>query len=358
MDRKTKSIVKKVALIFLLLITVSIFGVYRYWQNGVKPVAESNEEIVEIEIPLGSNRNQIGTILEENNLINSFLVYNIYTRLSEENDFRAGTYQMSKSMSLEEIVGYLNKGGKPIKLDPSTILSIPEGINLEQIADRFEENTNFTSENFMEVVQDVAFIENMAKNYPKLLTDAIEASTETRYTLEGYLFPATYDVFEETTVEEIIEEMLAQSDQVLDPYYEEIQESDLNVHEILTLASYIEREGTTDKDRGLISGVFYNRIELGMPLQTDLSVIYALGEHKEHVTLEDLKVDSPYNTYMYKGIGAGPINSPSESAIKASLNPAKTDYVYFLADLKTGKVYFAETYDEHLEYKSKYLDNN
>lgn len=358
MERKTNSIGKKVLVIFLLIIGLAIFGGYRYWQKGVNPVAASNEETVEIEIPLGSSRKQIGIILEENNLINSFLVYNLYTKLNEENNFRAGTYQMSQSMSLEEILSYLKKGGKPVESNPTMLLSIPEGINLEQIAERMEKRTHFTSENFMEVVQDDAFIKQMAEKFPDLLTDAVEASVQTRYTLEGYLFPATYDVFEQTTVEEIIEEMLNQSNQVLTPYYEKIQASDFNLHEILTLASYIEREGTSDKDRGLISGVFRNRLELEMPLQTDLSVIYALGEHKERVSLEDLEVDSPYNTYMYKGIGPGPINSPSESAIKASIEPTETDYVYFLADLKTGNVYFAETYDEHLEYKSKYLDNN
>lgn len=357
MERKEKSIVKKVLLVFLLLIGVAIFAVYRFWQNGVNPVAESNEEIIEIEVPLGSNRKQIGNILEDNDLINSFLIYNIYTRLNEESNFQAGTYQMSQAMSLEEIVDYLNDGGVPIKPEPIANLSIPEGINIEQIANRFEEYTEFSSEKFMELMADEDFIEQMAEKYPELLTDALEASAQTRYTLEGYLFPATYEFFEETTLKEIIGEMLSRTNQVLAPYYTDISNGDLNVHEILTLASYIEREGTTTEDRGLISGVFYNRIELGMPLQTDLSVIYALGEHKEHVTLADLKVDSPYNTYMYKGLGAGPINSPSESAIVASLNPKETDYVYFLADLETGKVYFAKTYDEHLEYKSKYLDN-
>lgn len=357
MERNEKSIVKKVILVFLILIGVAIFAVYRFWQNGMNPVAEANEETIEIEVPLGSNRKQIGTILDENNLINSFLVYNIYTRLNEETNFKAGTYQISQSMSLEEIVNYLNDGGTPIKPEPIANLSIPEGINVEQIADRFEEYTDFSSEQFMEFMQDAEYIQKMAEKYPELLTDAVEASAQTRYTLEGYLFPATYEIFEETTLEEIIGEMLARTNQVLTPSYKEMQVGELNVHEILTLASYIEREGTTTEDRKLISGVFYNRIELGMPLQTDLSVIYALGEHKERVSLADLEVDSPYNTYMYKGLGAGPINSPSESAIIASLNPEETDYVYFLADLETGKVYFAETYDQHLEYKRKYLDN-
>ncbi len=358
MERKAKSIVKKVLLIFLLLIAAVIFAVYRFWQNGVNPVAETSEEVIEIVVPLGSNRKKIGTILEENNLINSFLVYNLYTRLNEENNFQAGTYQMSQSMSLEEIVNYLNEGGTPIKPEAIARVTIPEGIHIEEIASRFEEVSDFSSEEFMEIVQDSTFIENMTEEYPELLTDAIDASSQTRYVLEGYLYPATYEIYEETSLADIVKEMLAQMNQVLNPYYEEIQAGDLNVHEILTLASYIEGEGVSDEDRALIAGVFYNRIDIGMLLRTDPSVSYALGEHRERITYADLEVDSPYNTYKYKGIGAGPINSPSKSAIEASLDPADTDYLFFLADLETRKVYFAETYEQHLEYKSKYLDNN
>lgn len=349
---------KKISLIFLLLIGILIFAAYRFIQNGLQPVDDSNGEIIEIEVPIGSNRNQIGIVLEENNLINSPLVYNLYTRYNDENNYKAGNYLMTQSMSLEEIVSYLNQGGTPTKRDSNARLPIPEGINIEEIADRLEEYTEFSRKSFIEVIQDSDFIESMIEKYPELLTDAMEASPETRYIFEGYLFPATYEIYEETTVENIVDEMLARMNKEMDPYYEKIQTGDLNVHEILTLASYIEGEGTTDKDRQLISGVFYNRIELEMPLQTDPSVTYALGEHRERVTHADLEVDSPYNTYMYKGIGAGPINSPSDSAINASLNPKQTDYLYFLADLETGNVYFAENYDEHLEYKRKYLDNN
>lgn len=336
---------------------MTIFIGYRFLKNGLDPVDRASEEVIEIEIPLGSNRNAIGTILEENDLINSPLVYTLYTRLNDEKKFQAGTYQMSQSMSLEEIVTYLNEGGTPITSAPIARVAIPEGIHLEEIANRFEESTDFTKENFMDLVQESIFIEAMVEKYPDLLTDAMEAAPQTRYTLEGYLYPATYEVYEETTMEEIVDEMLGQMNKVMSPYYEEIQAGNLNVHEILTLASYIEGEGVSDEDRALIAGVFYNRLNIDMLLRTDPSVSYALGEHRERITYADLEIDSPYNTYKYKGIGAGPINSPSVSAIKASLNPAETDYLFFLADLETGNVYFSETYEEHLELKSKYLDN-
>lgn len=358
MKKKTNNLLKKTLLITLLFIGIVSFLGYRYLRNGLHPKDESNDELVEVTVPLGSNRNQIGEILEEKDLINSSLIFKIYTKVKQENNFQAGSYQISQSMSLEEITGYLKDGGTPIPQDALGRLTIAEGIPIEEIADRIERQTDLTSERFMKIIQDSTYVKDMIAKYPELLADAEEASDNTRYTLEGYLFPATYDIFEETTVESLIDEMLMQTNQVMTSYYDEIENSPLNVHEILTLASYIEREGTADKDRELISGVFYNRMELGMPLQTDPSVSYALGIHRERVSHADLEVDSPYNTYMYTGIGAGPINSPSESAIKASVYPAETEYLYFLADLKTGNVYFAETYDEHLEYKSEYLDKD
>ena len=197
----------------------------------------------------------------------------------------------------------------------------------------------------------------MVSLYPELLTDATEASDQTRYVLEGYLYPATYELFEETTLQDLITQMVTQMDRVMLQYYEEIESNDLTVHEILTLSSYIEREGVSDKDRQLISGVFYNRLEEGMPLQTDPSVAYALGEHREFTTYSDLEVDSPYNTYQYAGIGAGPISSPSSSAIQAAVNPVETDYLYFLADINTGEIYYSTNYQDHLILQEEHIGN-
>lgn len=348
---------KKVSISLLILLLFFIGGSYYFVQKGLNPVDEDSKETIEIEVPMGSNKKQIGTILEKNQLIHSSLIYHLYLRLNNEKNFQAGTYLMSPSMSLQEIIQYLNEGGTPIMPEPITRLTIPEGLTIEQIARKVEEQTDFSETDFMKLVQDEDFIQEMAVNYPELLTDAL-AATETRYTLEGYLYPATYEIFEDTSLESLLSDMIAMENQVMASYYSQIQENELNIHELLTLASYIEGEGVSDEDRALIAGVFYNRLEIDMLLRTDPSVSYALGEHKERITFADLEVDSPYNTYKYAGIGPGPINNPSESAIQASLNPAETDYLFFLADLKTGEVYFSKDYEQHLEYKREYLDNN
>ena len=142
------------------------------------------------------------------------------------------------------------------------------------------------------------------------------------------------------------------TDQVLQPYYSSIKKKHLTVQEVLTLASLVEREGVKSKDRRMIAGVFFNRIKANMPLQSDISVMYALNKHKHSLTLKDIKVKSPYNLYVHKGYGPGPFNNPSLDSISAVLNPIKSNYLYFVANLKTGKVYYNENYDEHLKRNS------
>src|SRR5699024_8200800 len=172
--------------------------------------------------------------------------------------------------------------------------------------------------------------------------------------LEGYLFPATYDANQNVPLKELVTQMVAKSDEIMSNYYEDIDKSDLNVHEVLTLASLVEKEGVTDEDRKMIAQVFFNRIDADMPLQSDISVLYALGEHKEKVYNKDLQVDSPYNLYQNTGYGPGPFNNPSQEAIEAVLNPTDNNYLYFVADVSTGEVYYANTFDEHNELVEKY----
>lgn len=356
--RTVRKIIRVILILFVLALVILGFAGYRYISNGLAPVDATSEEVVEVEIPTGSSRGDIANILEENGVIDNSFVFEQYMRFRGGNDYQAGNYSMSPSMSVEEIVGYLNEGGTPITEQAIGQLTIPEGVHIEQIAERLEENTEFSEDDFMSLIQDPAFIEEMSEEFPDLLTSAVAASEETRYVLEGYLFPATYEVFEDTTLEGLVTQTISRMHQAVAPYYADISAGDLSVHEILTLASYIEREGTSDEDRQLISGVFYNRIDEGMPMQTDPSVAYALGEHRERTSYEDLEVDSPYNTYMYAGIGPGPVNSPSESAIQAAVHPEESDYLYFLADLDTGEIYYSETYDQHIEYQNEYLRNN
>lgn len=355
-DKLIQKYIKRGLLLLTLFILLFIALAYFYINKSMQAIDTESEEVVEVTIPTGSTRKNIASILYENDLIKDKRVFEYYIKFKGENNFQAGDYLMSPSMSVSEIIKYLNEGDTPIMEEAVDQIMIPEGVNIKEIAERIDANTEFSETEFIELIEDEEFIQKSVEKYPDLLNDVMEVSDETRYIFEGYLFPATYEIHPATSLEDLVMQMLSKTDSILNPLYGEIDDASLNVHEILTLASYIEREGNSLEDRKLISGVFYNRLRDDMPLQTDLSVLYALDKHSEWVSYEDLKVDSPYNTYKYKGIGAGPINSPSEDAIDAALHPTETDYMYFLADLETGKIYFAETYEKHLEYKEKYLD--
>lgn len=344
-----------ITIFVILLITLGITG-YMFYNSALEPINAESDEVIEVVIPSGSTRADIARILENEGVIESGFVFNTYVRLNDEADFQAGHFAMSPSMSVPEVVGYLQEAGGPIAENQNT-MTIPEGVTIEHIANIVDEQTPFTYQEFMDLIQDESFIEAKVDEFNTLLSDAYETSDDTRYTLEGYLYPATYNFNEDMTLEDLTTEMISTMEQVMSPYYEEIEEHELNVHEIMTLASMIEREAVTSEDRRTISGVFYNRLEIGMPLQTDVSVTYALEEHRERISYNDLEVDSPYNTYMYTGLGPGPVNSPSEDSIDAAINPEDTEYMYFLADLETGDVYFSETFDQHLEYQNEYLSN-
>lgn len=359
-SQKTKRTVQKivffiVAILLLLLVVLGVSG-YRYFTSSLEPLNPNSEEAVEVEIPMGSSRADIARILEENNIIKSAFVFNMYIRMNEEQGFQAGYYEFSPSMEPDEIIDNLQEGGAPVPRDSVANITVPEGITVEQIVGIISEHTEFSEDDLFSLLDNTQFLQEKASEFPRLLTSAVEAQEETIYTFEGYLFPATYDYYEGMTADELITAMLDKTNDVLSEYYEDIEEQEKTVHEVLTMSSLIEREAIEDEDRQLISGVFVNRLEAGMPLQTDVSVTYALEEHKERITYADLETDSPYNLYQHTGIGPGPVNNGSESSIQASLYPAETDYYYFLADLDTREVYFSETYDQHLQYKSEYLD--
>lgn len=359
-EKKQKKLVTKIVLsIFAVLIILFIIlgiSAYNFYTSSIEPLNPSSEEEIQVEVPTGSSPTDIAHILEENGIINSASVFNIYTRLNDEANFKAGYYVFSPSMDMEDIVSSLQQGGTDLPLDAITNIPVPEGSTLTQIATFIETNTSFTAEDVMMSIKNEAFHNSMLEKYPELLTSASEAE-EVRYLLEGYFYPATYPYHSDMTIEELLESMIGKMDAVMSKYYKQINENGYTVHEILTMASLVEREGIEYDDRTKIADVFYNRIELGMPLQTDVAILYALDKHKELVTYEDLEVDSPYNLYQNTGIGPGPFNSPSEESITATLSPADTNYLYFLADIDTKKVYFSETYEQHLAYQKEYVDS-
>lgn len=356
-DRIVSRIVLIVASVLILVIAIFGFTFYKYVDAGLQPLDKKNSKLVQVHIPEDSSNKKIANILEESKVIKSGLVFNYYAKFKNLTDFQAGYYQMSPDMTLDDIGALLREGGtaEPTQLADGKV-TIPEGFDIEKIGEAIEKNTDFKKNQFIELMKDQAFFDSMKEKYPELLASAAEAK-DVRYRLEGYLFPATYDYYKESKLEEFVEQMIAKSNSVMEPFIPMVHAKGMTVQQVLTLASLVEKEGVKEEDRKKIAQVFFNRVAANMPLQSDISILYALGEHKELVTYKDLEVDSPYNLYKNTGYGPGPFNSPSEQAINAVLNPAPNNYLYFVADISTGNVYFAETYEEHQEFVDKYVNN-
>ena len=357
--RKEDRVVRKIVYILTIgiLIVAGILAIsgYNYVSAGLKPLDKNDKKLVQVEVPSGSSNRQIGDILEEGEVIRDGMVFNFYTKFKNLTNFQAGYYQFSPNMTLDQISKELQQGGSAEPLDDASKLTVPEGYDVDKIASLVAKKTDFKKEEFIKVMKDDKFFEQLKAQYPDLLTDAGNAK-DVRYRLEGYLFPATYNVHKNRSLEDLVTQMVDTTNQILTPYYSQIKEKGLNVQEVMTLASLVEKEGVTQSDRKKIAQVFFNRIEAQMPLQSDISILYALGEHKEVVTIKDTEVDSPYNLYTNTGYGPGPFDNPSQEAILAVLDPTENDYIYFVADISTGKVYYAKTYEEHMELVEKYVN--
>lgn len=357
--RKEDRVVRKIVYILTIgiLIVAGILAIsgYNYVSAGLKPLDKNDKKLVQVEVPSGSSNRQIGDILEEGEVIRDGMVFNFYTKFKNLTNFQAGYYQFSPNMTLDQISKELQQGGSAEPLDDASKLTVPEGYDVDKIASLVAKKTDFKKEDFIKVMKDDKFFEQLKAQYPDLLTDAGNAK-DVRYRLEGYLFPATYNVHKNRSLEDLVTQMVDTTNQILTPYYSQIKEKGLNVQEVMTLASLVEKEGVTQSDCKKIAQVFFNRIEAQMPLQSDISILYALGEHKEVVTIKDTEVDSPYNLYTNTGYGPGPFDNPSQEAILAVLDPTENDYIYFVADISTGKVYYAKTYEEHMELVEKYVN--
>ena len=357
--KKETSIIKKIMKYFMIALLVIVlvggFFTWNYIKGETQPVDTAQTELVSFEIEQGASVKEVSKALEKEGIIRNSKLFNFYLKFKNVSGFKSGLYHVSKSMTLDEIIAELSGQGKDKDQNATKVL-IREGEQLTEIAKEVEKSTKYSAEDFMAKVQDEDFLRYLVQKFPKLLTQSYNGY-QVKYVLEGYLYPATYDMNDSKTLQMLITEMVAKTDEVMSKYYDKILASDYTLQEIMAMASLIEKEGTKLEDRKKISSVFHNRIKENMKLQTDVSVQYALGEHREVLSLEDLEVDSPYNLYKNYGVGPGPYNSPSEDAIVAAMEPADTEYLYFLADIHTKEIYYAKTYEEHLELKAKYIDN-
>ncbi|MDQ0975743.1 UPF0755 protein [Neobacillus niacini] len=352
--RIVRRIVLTITIVTLLVLVFIGGGGYLYIKSALEPVDKDSKVQKKVEIPIGSSVTGISEKLAESGIIKNAKVFKYYVKFKNEAGFMAGEYELSPSMEISEIINRL-KTGKVLQ-QAAFQLTIPEGKQLREIAQIMAKAVNKPEDEVFNQLNDRTFIQTLMAKYPDLLTTDI-LNPNIKYPLEGYLFPATYPFYKQNpTIEEMVVTMLDQTRKVITPYLAESSDEKITAHQLLTMSSLIEEEATEKADRKKISSVFYNRIEQGMPLQTDPTVLYAQGKHKERVLYEDLEVDSPYNTYKHKGLPPGPIANAGKDSLDAAVNPADTKHLYFLATAE-GEVIFTNTLDEHNAAKAEHITN-
>jgi len=301
-------------IVFLSIIAVVLVGFF-WWNLNLSPVNPRDHNEVMFTVSPGSGLKAIARNLESQGLIRNSFIFTIMTQQSGLNKkIQAGDFRLSPSLSSKEIATRLSKGVEDIWV------TIPEGKRAEEVA---------------------AILKDKIPEYDNSWERELTAH-------EGYLFPDTYLIPHNTTIGDIVSLFTSTFEERYKAVT--INSTGMSKEQIVTLASLIEREGRHDKDRPLISSVMHNRLEIGMPLQIDATVQYAIGTEedwwKRDLTFDDLKVNSPYNTYLVTGLPPGPISSPGLKALQAAANPAKTDYLYYITD-QDGVNRYAKTGDEH-----------
>jgi len=351
----TKKKNKKHSSFLLCLLIIIVIGVsfFLYYVNQLKPVSSETEKTIFI-VEENSSLNSVLADLYSENIIKSDFFAKIYTH-NKSYSIKAGTYEVDKSSSLDDILAVISDASNAI-VDTTRITFI-EGDWLKDIVKKISESTILTEDELNAYLSDKEVLEGLVEQYD-VLTDEI-FNEDIRYPLEGYLFPNTYDFYTDTSCESAITKMLNETEKIYQNNKEDFDSSDLSIHEIMTLSSIVQYEASSVEDMKLIAGVFYNRLAKPMPLQSSVTVCYAL-DVDENDNWKDCETnpeyDSKYNTYKYPGLTPGPILNPGLEAIEAVLNPTESDYYYFMADVYgDGTVYYAKTYQEHLVNVNKYL---
>lgn len=318
--------------LLVVLMTISGFFCYLLFGDSSTTVANGEQLDVYVTVRPGMTATDIGEMLEERGIIVSRYKFWAIAKLGGSAEkFKAGTYHFYVNMPIREVLDILIGGEESILR-----FTIPEGFTVSEIADRLQKEGIVSAKEF----------KAKAKNFAPY--HYMKASKDAKYRAEGFLFPDTYEVEPDTPPEAILQ-MMARTfdDRLTDEMREQAEKMDLTIYDLVTLASLVEKEARFEEDRPIIAQVFLKRLEINMPLQSDTTIQYLLDVPKEDVTYADTEIDSPYNTYQHYGLPPGPIANPGIDSLMAVLEPANTDYLYFVAD-RQGHNHYTKTYEEHL----------
>lgn len=355
-EKKTRT-GKKWPMFFLILIAIGmvVVGSYLFLKEEIKkPLDVSDTEIRIVEIKDGEGMRQIAKRLEEEGIIKNEFYFILYVlKTGTMGQLKTGRYPLAPSMSVPRIVQKIVSGD----IIPEVVkVTIPEGFKLSQIEDRIKEEFIKSGEKDFKINLSDFKISDFKEKY-EFLDDA-----PANYNLEGYLFPDTYefpneqDMTDEDKSRVIIEKMLDNFNIKLNSNLrEDIKSQKKTIFQIVTMASILEKEVKTENDRKIVSGIFWKRIDDGRPLESCATIAYILDKDKWRYSFQDTRKESPYNTYLNKGLPIAPISNPGIESIEAAIYPQESDYNYFLNDPETGKTIFSKTIEEHNQNKVKYL---
>lgn len=335
-----------IARILVLIIATIIIAAGIYYNISMSPVSKKDIE-VSFEVVKGQTFSTVANKLKEKDLIKSDTIFKIYVKLTKPDSLKAGSYVLNKNMDVKKIIEILEKGN-PSNKDIVKI-TFKEGKNMRHYAKLIAENTSNSEQDVFKKVKDNNYIDSLINKY-WFITREIK-NDDIYYSLEGYLFPDTYEFMYTDSVEKIFNKMLENTNKKLEPLKKDLENSKYTVHEMLTLASIIELEAGNTEDRQGVAGVFYNRLEDNWSLGSDVTTYYAqkLDNYKQDLYESWIKSQNAYNTRHYSMAGklpVSPICNPGIKSITAAFEPKKHKYFYFVAD-KYGVTYFTYTESEH-----------
>ena len=316
-----------------------------YVNDSLRAVNENDDTEINVEIPSGSTTKDVAKILLDNDLIKNKRLFKYYAgKTGRDSMLKAGSYTLKKSMNTDELLMALT-GGEGIS-DNTANITIIEGMTMEDVANLISGQLGLSYDKLLKIMNNGQIF----KEDFEFLNDNPEINI-----LQGYLMPDTYNVYKDSSEEDIVKILLKQFDSF---YIKEIKprmkKTKLSFPEVINLASIVEKESKLDEEKNEVAAVFLNRLNIGMKLQSCATVNYARGEWKERLTYDDIAIDSPYNTYLIEGLPPEPINSPGMTSIIAAMEPADVDYLFFVSK-GDGSHYFSKSYDEHIKAADEYL---
>jgi UPF0755 protein len=355
--RKLRKPVRRIIawILLIILLIIMCLGIYGIYQKS-QPVSSVSEE-VPFQVDENATLKTVSQKLEEEGIVKDADLVYLYGRVRKLTDLKHGAFVLDKSWNMDHILRDLNDETKGMA--DSVYVTIVEGDWAKDAAAKFASVTNVSADDLLALWNNADWIRSQMSTYPFLTEDMFRDGV--RIYLEGYLAPNTYLVKQETTPEEITTQILNETLRVYDTNRDAIAASGRSIHDIYTLASIVQYEaGKSPEDMAKVASVFYNRMAAGMPLQSSVTVCYAIDFDKQTDNWQACEVnsdfDSLYNTYQHQGLPPGAIENAGTDALNAVLNPADTDYLYFMADvLGDGTIYYANTLEEHNANVAKYL---